>query len=296
MTTGRLFLCTFAVAAASLVVGVPTVLGQASSPSSPLWSEYPLDPTQAKDSSPPQVGSPAGPPVSKRTPASGRTDGRGVASSRKGARGAWNSVLASPQLLALGAIAAWTLVVLLLVLGAQRLGLSPTAGPAALIGLPRRAPPAAGRSGRRAGSARGARHREENQDPRIGPSQVARARSTRERHADGASPVVRGNTERCVIEWSRGYMKSQFYARARTEDGRRYVAAMSPAFSWRRADPPPPKKGPVAAHKALVEHLRLLGWEAVGEGASWYASSFRRAPGPSLRALATVLNQRPRER
>jgi hypothetical protein len=91
-------------------------------------------------------------------------------------------------------------------------------------------------------------------------------------------------------------MKSQFYARARTEDGRRYVAAMSPTFSWRRADPPPPKKGPVAAHRALVEHLRLLGWEAAGEGASWYASSFRRTPGPSLRALSTVLNQRPRER
>jgi hypothetical protein len=278
MTTGRLCLCTVAVAAAQLLVWVPSVFAQASSPSSPLWSEYPLDPTQTKGSSPPPVGSPAEPPFSKRTPGSGRADSSGAVGSGEDARGAWDSVLASPQLLVLGAIAAWTLVVLSLVLVSQRLGLSLTAEPAALIGLPP------------------ARHRAENRGRRNGSGEEASARSTRERRSAGALPGVRSNTDLCVIEWSRGYMKSQFYARARTADGRRYIAAMSPTFSWHRADPPPPKKGPLEAHNALVHHLRLLGWEAAGEGTSWYASSFRRTATPSLRALATVLNQPRRHR
>jgi hypothetical protein len=101
--------------------------------------------------------------------------------------------------------------------------------------------------------------------------QPARARPRRPARRDRA-------IERCTVHWWRGYVKSEFYAT--TEDGEARPIATSPAFRWRKTDPPPERGTATRALAALVEQLEAEGWRATGRGNDWFALRFRRRAGP----------------
>ena len=80
----------------------------------------------------------------------------------------------------------------------------------------------------------------------------------------------------CRIAWWRGYVKSTFYAVARTAAGEEQLVAESPHFRWRKPGPPPHRGPALEAHRALVERLEQDGWSVVGAGRRWYASKLQR--------------------
>jgi hypothetical protein len=110
-------------------------------------------------------------------------------------------------------------------------------------------------------------------------------------------PAERANAEAeelelafCTIHWWRGYVKSQFFARAVGPDGVEYVAAKSPMFRWRREEPPEPEKEIRAAHAALMERLLHDEWELAGPPAGhWYEVTLQRPERPSLHTLTERL-------
>lgn len=83
---------------------------------------------------------------------------------------------------------------------------------------------------------------------------------------------------RCTIGWWRGYVRSQFVAATRGDNGDVVVVAESPAFAWRSKQPPPQTGAAVSAHKRLVETLAELGWEAVQSGPHWFDVTFEPTP------------------
>jgi hypothetical protein len=91
----------------------------------------------------------------------------------------------------------------------------------------------------------------------------------------------RDATTWCEIRWWRGYFASTFYAVVvvgATEA--EHVIAESPAFRWRRAEPPPDQPTAAAALKALLANLEEHGWRVVGRGDEWFSVHLQRgAPG-----------------
>ena len=82
--------------------------------------------------------------------------------------------------------------------------------------------------------------------------------------------------EVCEIDYWRGYLKCDFYARTASGDGRQEIAR-SPLFRWFRKIPPPRDGKALAAHTVLVQRLTDEGWEPLGPRGPWYAQRFRRA-------------------
>jgi hypothetical protein len=101
-----------------------------------------------------------------------------------------------------------------------------------------------------------------------------------------AGSNVRGHLEECVIEWWRGYVRSEFYAVSVAPDGRTDVVARSRPFTWHWSDVPPRTGVTADAHADLVAALAAEGWEQAGGGTPWYRTRFRRVLGPTLRELA----------
>ena len=99
--------------------------------------------------------------------------------------------------------------------------------------------------------------------------------------------------EYCALEWWRGYVKSQFLARAQRPDGRSYIAGRSPFFrSWHMGEPEESEQ----AHRARAELILLLrseGWE-LREGEcdwAWYSACFARKLPESLEHLRERLER-----
>jgi hypothetical protein len=89
-----------------------------------------------------------------------------------------------------------------------------------------------------------------------------------------ARPVAqpRSVPARCRIGWWRGYVKSEFYAKARMPDGREYVVRTSLGFRWSKSTPPPKEAPQVAeVHQKLVADLVADGWVVSGVGDEWWA-------------------------
>jgi hypothetical protein len=91
--------------------------------------------------------------------------------------------------------------------------------------------------------------------------------------------AVTPETERCRIEWWRGYVKSEFYAQELRPDRSGSIVAASPAFRWSKPTPPSETLPHVAsAHSTLVAQLKAVGWNVSGRGENWYALELERRP------------------
>jgi hypothetical protein len=87
--------------------------------------------------------------------------------------------------------------------------------------------------------------------------------------------------EYCEIDWWRGYVKSQFIAKATTPGDADYIVRESRMFRWRGNGIPEATPASIAAHEQLVEQLRAEGWEGEpGTSTNWYAQTFRRRQTP----------------
>ena len=80
----------------------------------------------------------------------------------------------------------------------------------------------------------------------------------------------------CRILWWRGYLRSLFYAVARTPGGQEYVIAESPHFHWSKSEAPPNDSPAVEAHRSLVEALERSGWSVAGTGKHWFILKLER--------------------
>jgi hypothetical protein len=89
-------------------------------------------------------------------------------------------------------------------------------------------------------------------------------------------PAEPAGYEVCEIDYWRGYLKCDFFARSVATDGVTEVAR-SPLFRWFRNTPPPRDGKALAAHTVLVQRLIDAGWEPAGASGTWYAQRFRRA-------------------
>ena len=99
--------------------------------------------------------------------------------------------------------------------------------------------------------------------------------------------------EYCTVECWRGYVKSQFFARALRPDGRSYIAARSPFFrSWHSGEPEESEQAR-GAHGQLLLFLRSTGWEhRAGEcDWAWYSACFAREPTETLEQLRDRLER-----
>jgi hypothetical protein len=282
MSVRRLSLSLLAVTtAASLAAGTPAALAQEDRPPSRLWSEYPLDPTQTEGSTPAATGTQKPTSITKERARSGRV---GLREATEPKHAVWDLDLTSLWLLPLAAL------VLMLALISKRLVAARLSRPGP--------PPSRAVPSENGGSTVQTRPPTPAGEESVSHTLHARAHETAVADSAGARersialPVVSPHAEVCVIGWSRGYVKSQFYAVARSKGGRRYLVAVSPTFWWRGADPPPPKKGPLGAHASLLEELRRLGWEPIEERTTWYDTVLRRRAPASLRALSVVLSKR----
>jgi hypothetical protein len=91
-------------------------------------------------------------------------------------------------------------------------------------------------------------------------------------------------TERCRIDWWRGYVKSEFHAKVERPDGSESVVMSSPPFRWSKPTPPPGDLPPVvAAHATLVRDLESAGWVATGHGDEWFTVELERRPSRTAR-------------
>jgi hypothetical protein len=96
------------------------------------------------------------------------------------------------------------------------------------------------------------------------------------------APVERAEWEYCEIDWWRGYVKSQFIAKASTPDDGDFIVHESPMFRWRGNGIPEATPASVAALEQLIERLRAEGWEGnSGTSATWYAQTLRRRLTPT---------------
>lgn len=76
----------------------------------------------------------------------------------------------------------------------------------------------------------------------------------------------------CEVDFWRGYVKAQFYARVSGDD-RLSAIATSPMFRCRSATPEETEASRVAL-TALIDRLIAEGWEPNGRGRAWYARRF----------------------
>lgn len=85
------------------------------------------------------------------------------------------------------------------------------------------------------------------------------------------------NAEICAIDWSHGYVRSDFFAVVVDSAGTSTEIARSPRFAWRKKNPPPSgHERARAAHDALVAELVERGWTSIGsDWDPWYAVCFR---------------------
>jgi hypothetical protein len=85
------------------------------------------------------------------------------------------------------------------------------------------------------------------------------------------------STPSCRIEWWRGYVKSQFYAKLVTSDGCESIVRSSPLFGWSKPTTPPRDLPRVAhAHATLLSRLEADGWVKTNRGDDWYAFELKR--------------------
>jgi hypothetical protein len=111
------------------------------------------------------------------------------------------------------------------------------------------------------------------------PVELVRSRSRRLQWPVGPEPLPleRLLATRCRIFWSRGYLKSLFYAVARTSAGDEYLIAESPRFRWNKANPPPQQHAEAAeAHRSLLELLERNGWSVAATGKRWFTLELER--------------------
>jgi hypothetical protein len=95
-----------------------------------------------------------------------------------------------------------------------------------------------------------------------------------------ASPGARAVAgEECTIVWWRGYVKSGFYAVGTGARARSAEPLGSSSFRKLGGGAPVPEGRVLEAHEALVERMQSEGWDAVGCGAHWYETRFRRSRG-----------------
>jgi hypothetical protein len=96
-----------------------------------------------------------------------------------------------------------------------------------------------------------------------------------------AAVAERSEWEYCEIDWWRGYVKSNFIAKATTPGDAEYVVRESPMFRWRGNGIPEATPASIAAHEQLLEKLRAEGWEAdQGTSSTWYTQTLRRRRAP----------------
>jgi hypothetical protein len=82
---------------------------------------------------------------------------------------------------------------------------------------------------------------------------------------------------KCRIFWWHGYLKSVFYAVARSSAGDEYLVAESPHFRWNKEDPPPPQNARATdAHHSLLEALERDGWSVAATGEHWFTLELER--------------------
>ena len=106
----------------------------------------------------------------------------------------------------------------------------------------------------------------------------ALGRPVKELRAARSAPQPGPAQAQCRIDWWRGYVKSEFYAKARMPDGREYVVCTSPGFRWSKSTPPPKEAPQVAqVHQELVDDLVAGGWVVSGVGDEWWALELRLA-------------------
>jgi hypothetical protein len=123
------------------------------------------------------------------------------------------------------------------------------------------------------------RRRERPDDGRAG--KAIRSANAGERRANGKDGKAKP-AERSRIEWWRGYVKSEFYARVPSPDGGS-VVVRSRSFNWIKPTPPPQDVPRIAqAHEALVSRLEADGWRPTGCGDEWYELELGRDPETSL--------------
>ena len=91
-----------------------------------------------------------------------------------------------------------------------------------------------------------------------------------------ATTLRRPNGEVCEIAFWRGYVTGSFYARVFDDDGEPVAIAQSPSFRHRGKAEPEATDKVVAAYQALRTQLERAGWEYMSDGASWFATVFRR--------------------
>jgi hypothetical protein len=100
--------------------------------------------------------------------------------------------------------------------------------------------------------------------------------------------------EVCEIDYWRGYLKCDFYARGIADESG-YEVVRSPLFPWFRNTPPPRDGKALAAHTTLVQRLTDAGWEPMGARGPWYAHRFRRAIFDDLEDAAFTADSRRRD-
>jgi hypothetical protein len=122
---------------------------------------------------------------------------------------------------------------------------------------------------------------------------AAESTQTATKHGHPGAPRPRTqntSSETCLIDWSRGYIKSQFYAKALGIAGQEYVAETSPLFRWNSAAPPERTEHILTAHRALVEALLAQGWKPIepaeptqypASDRPWFEQLFQRRPLPT---------------
>ena len=109
--------------------------------------------------------------------------------------------------------------------------------------------------------------------PHCGAWQI-RDQEPRASAAEAADPTTEWSW--CEIEWVRSFRGSEFQARP-LSPGSEQKLTRSPAFRWRRAEPPPETDAEAReAHEALVSLLVAADWEPIGGAGPWYAERFRR--------------------
>jgi hypothetical protein len=291
----------------ALVAGLALCLASAASGQAldELWSEYPLYPDGRQTVAPPQA--------SPSSPAELEAKGllRGSADMRSEAAATTTTAPDAPPWPMIGVLSAGALVLAFLVLArfspAPSVPWAPStlAGRVVQLGAVTRARSRRRTSfrGRSRAPARRPTPRRSAQTPTLPPpapliDAESEAHDLPEKPPQPLEePAERANAEAeelelafCTIHWWRGYVKSQFFARAVGPDGVEYVAARSPMFRWRRDEPPEPRKEIRAAHAALMERLLDDEWELAGPPAGhWYEVALQRPERPSLHTLTERL-------
>jgi len=265
----------FALACATLLAhpaaGAPKPPARAVQPEQ-LWTQYPLDPTEAATPASQLTVSTASTAPGRRSPSNP------VAETAPAGQDEPLIGLSSPSL-QLGLLAALGLVVVFTAFSSLSL-LVPAPAPVqpGRDTRARRPSYAASRIRRKAGPEPAALR------PAAIPSEPApETIEQKPRRAGRPATWLTESYESCEIAIWRGYWKGRFYARPTFPEPGDYAIEASPYFRI-RSDLPKQRGGALRAYEQLVERLIRQGWEPSGLGGEWYEQWFRRAllatPGP----------------